>query len=166
MRVRSSGTKRPSAARHSLISGMTKGLSPALCAAACHAVATMASRNDNLSMFFIKLKVVLNKLKSSLILLNAGLIFFNIRHAAERMRGLADPLFADGGGRNRAKSELQSAAVGRRRTARFCEPQYSHAACGPYQYTAMRSTTSGPRASVKRTRTADVSAPPRGTMRL
>jgi len=30
-------------------------------------------------------------------------------------------LFADGGGRKRAKSELQSAAVGRRRTARLAE---------------------------------------------
>ena len=33
-------------------------------------------------------------------------------------------LFADGGGRKRAKSELQSAAVGRRRTARLKESQY------------------------------------------
>ena len=34
-------------------------------------------------------------------------------------------LFADGGGHARAEGELQSAAVGRRRTARLKEPQAS-----------------------------------------
>jgi len=38
--------------------------------------------------------------------------------------------FAAGEGRNRAKGELQSAAWGRRRTARLKESQYSHGCMG------------------------------------
>ena len=52
-----------------------------------------------------------------------------------------EPRFADGGGQNERR-ELQSAAWGRRRTARFEEPQYLHA-IAKIQFAELRGLSAG-----------------------